>query len=51
VLGLLAVVIATFGLFGRAGHVLWESIILVMVIDLGRLAALRLRRCATRPSR
>jgi hypothetical protein len=50
-LGVLAAVVAAFGLFGRAGRVLWESIILVMVIDLARLAARGVRRAATRRSR
>ena len=48
VLGVLAAVVAAFGLFGRVGRVLWESVILVMVIDLARLAAQGMRRGATR---
>jgi hypothetical protein len=50
VLGLLAFVVATFGLLGRVGHIFWGSIVVIMVIDLGRLAALRLRRGASGPS-
>jgi hypothetical protein len=51
VLGVLAVAVATFGLFGHVGRVLWESMVIIMAIDLGRLVALRLRRGATRLNR